>query len=81
MELSEYSRAFLFRVPGNLGGGQTLQLCTSESFSPSQNCGGSGVLNTGCTMTYGASGGPWIRNYKSNSWNSVVSGYDNTSCT
>lgn len=73
---------FAFGFPGNIGGGQTLQLCTSESFSPSSGCGGSGVLNTGCSMTFGASGGPWIRSYKSGNWvNSVVSGYDNDSCT
>ena len=68
--------------PGNLGGGNKKQLCVSESFSPSSGCGGASVLNTGCSMTFGASGGPWIRNYRSgNHVNSVVSGYDGTSCT
>lgn len=68
--------------PGNIGSGNTLQLCTSESFSPSSSCGGTGVLNTGCSMTYGSSGGPWIRDYRSgNHVDSVVHGYDSTSCT
>ena len=68
--------------PGNLGNGNTLELCTSESFSPSNSCGGNGVLDMGCSMTYGSSGGPWIRNYRSDNWvNSVVHGYDSQSCT
>jgi hypothetical protein len=69
--------------PANLGGGQTLQLCTSESFSPTGGgCGGTAVLNTGCSMTFGSSGGPWIRSYRTSNWvNSVVSGYQNTTCT
>ena len=68
--------------PGNIGGGNMLELCVSESFNPSSSCGGASVLNTGCSMTFGASGGPWIRHYRSGDWvNSVVSGYDSTSCT
>jgi V8-like Glu-specific endopeptidase len=68
--------------PDNLGGGQTLQLCHSESFSPSAGCGGTAVLNAGCSMTFGSSGGAWIRAYRTSSWvNSVVSGYHNTTCT
>ena len=68
--------------PGNIGGGNTLQLCASESFGPSSSCGGTGVLNTGCSMTYGSSGGPWIRDYRTgNHVDSVVHGYDSTSCT
>lgn len=63
--------------PQNLGGGNTLQLCTSESFSPA--CGGPDILSTGCSMTFGSSGGPWIRSYRappgaSNWVNSVVHG-------
>ena len=54
--------------PGNLGNANVLELCTSESFSPSSSCGGSGVLNTGCSMTYGSSGGPWIRSYRGSDW-------------
>ena len=70
--------------PGNLGRGQTLQLCTSESFSPTGGgCGGNAVLNTGCSMTFGSSGGPWVRGYRGGGdWvNSVVSGHDSASCT
>ena len=68
--------------PANLGNTQTLQLCTSESFSPSSSCGGDGVLNMGCSMTFGSSGGPWIRHYRSDDWvNAVVHGYDGQSCT
>ena len=54
----------------------------SESFNPSSSCGGSSVLNTGCSMTFGASGGPWVRHYRNGSFvNSVVSGYDSGTCT
>jgi V8-like Glu-specific endopeptidase len=68
--------------PGNIGNANLLEACTSESFSPSASCGGSGVLNMGCSMTYGSSGGPWIRNYRSDNWvNAVVHGYDSSSCT
>ena len=68
--------------PGNLGGGNILQLCTSESFSPNIFCGGGNILNTGCSMTFGSSGGPWIRSYRGGNWvNSVVHGYDSSSCT
>lgn len=68
--------------PGNIGGGNKLELCVSESFNPSSSCGGASVLNTGCSMTFGSSGGPWIRGYRGGNWvNSVVSGYDGTSCT
>lgn len=68
--------------PTNIGGGNKLELCVSESFNPSGSCGGATVLNTGCSMTFGASGGPWVRHYRNGNWvNSVVSGYDNSSCT
>ena len=68
--------------PGNIGGGQKKELCVSESFSPGGSCGGTTVLNTGCSMTYGSSGGPWVRGYRGGNWvNSVVSGYDSGSCT
>ena len=68
--------------PGNIGGGNTLQVCTAESFSPSSSCGGGNVLNMGCSMTFGSSGGPWIRHYRTNDWvNGVVHGYDSASCT
>ncbi len=68
--------------PGNIGGGNKMELCVSESFNPSGSCGGAAVLNTGCSMTYGSSGGPWVRHYRDGNWvNSVVSGYDNGTCT
>lgn len=68
--------------PGNIGNGSKLELCVSESFNPSSTCGGASVLNTGCAMTYGASGGPWVRHYRNGNWvNSVVSGYDSGACT
>ena len=68
--------------PGNLGNTQTLQLCTAESFSPDGSCGGSDVLNMGCSMTYGSSGGPWIMSYRGGDWvNATVHGYDSQSCT
>ena len=67
--------------PGNIGGGNNLELCASESFGQSSSCG-SGVLNTGCSMTYGSSGGPWIRDYRTgNHVDSVVHGYVSQSCT
>ncbi len=67
--------------PGNIGGGNKLELCTSESFGQSASCG-SDVLNTGCSMTYGSSGGPWIRDYRTgNHVDSVVHGYVSQSCT
>lgn len=68
--------------PGNLGGGNTLQLCAAESFSPSASCGGNSVLNMGCSMTFGSSGGPWIRDYRGgNHVDSVVHGYESQTCT
>lgn len=68
--------------PGNIGGGNKQELCVSETFNPSSGCGGASVLNAGCSMTYGASGGPGIRSYRGSNWvNSVVSGYDGSSCT
>jgi len=68
--------------PGNLGGANILELCTAESLSPSVACGGTSVLNMGCSMTFGSSGGPWIRHYRTDNWvNSVVHGYDSTTCT
>jgi V8-like Glu-specific endopeptidase len=68
--------------PANLGGGNVLEVCTAESFSPSGSCGGGNVLNMGCSMTFGSSGGPWIRHYRSDDWvNATVHGYDSQSCT
>lgn len=68
--------------PGNIGGGNTMELCAAESFNPSSSCGGTSVLNMGCSMTFGSSGGPWLRGWRGGNWvNGVVSGYDSTSCT
>jgi V8-like Glu-specific endopeptidase len=68
--------------PGNLDSARTQQLCSAETFSPSSACGGSTVLNMGCNMTFGSSGGPWIWQYRTNNFvNAVVSGYDGTTCT
>jgi V8-like Glu-specific endopeptidase len=68
--------------PGNLGNAQTLELCTAESFSPSNSCGGNGVLNMGCSMTFGSSGGPWVMSYRGGDWvDATVHGYDSSSCT
>ena len=50
---------FAFGFPGNVGSGQTLQVCVAQTFS-----GGTDVLGMGCNMTYGSSGGPWVRVYK-----------------
>jgi len=68
--------------PGNLGNAQTLELCTSETFSPKSSCGGDAVLNMGCSMTYGSSGGPWVMSYRGGDWvYATVHGYDSQSCT
>jgi len=62
--------------PSNLSTGTLYSFsCHAESFS-----GGTDVLGMGCDMTYGSSGGPWIRTFKpyqsgaNNYVNSVVSG-------
>jgi V8-like Glu-specific endopeptidase len=61
--------------PVNIGGGNSLELCVSESNPTTPGCGSDNVLDTGCSMTFGSSGGPWIRNYRTDSWvNSVVHG-------
>jgi V8-like Glu-specific endopeptidase len=54
--------------PANLGNTQTLQLCTAESFGSDSSCGGDDVLNMGCSMTFGSSGGPWIMSYRGGDW-------------
>jgi len=65
-----------FGYPSNLGSGKYTYACTAETFS-----GGTDVLGMGCNMTYGSSGGPWLRVYapfsgssSSNSITGVVSG-------
>ena len=72
---------FAFGYPGNIDGGRFLQTCASESF-PLSSCGGTDTLNTGCNMTHGSSGGPWLLAYRpfesgpANYVNGVVSGRD-----
>jgi hypothetical protein len=61
--------------PNNIGGGNALELCVSESNATTGPCGGDSVLDTGCSMTFGSSGGPWILGFRSDNWvNSVVHG-------
>jgi len=67
---------FTLGYPSNLSTGTLYSwTCVAESFS-----GGTDVLGMGCDMTYGSSGGPWIRWFKpyqsgaNNYVNSVVSG-------
>src|SRR5262245_29446566 len=70
-----------FGYPGNIGGGNNLVSCTAQSSAQPSSCG-SGVLNMACNMTYGSSGGPWIRDYGSgNHVDSTVHGYINQTCT
>lgn len=77
-----YQNMHAVGYPGNLGGGQFQQVCTATGSRPPQGCERNNVLNMGCSMTYGSSGGPWILYYRNGSYvNSVVSGYDNVSCT
>jgi V8-like Glu-specific endopeptidase len=67
--------------PGNIGGANNLESCSAQSSAQPGNCGG-GVLNMACNMTYGSSGGPWIRDYGSgNHVDSTVHGYINQQCT
>ncbi|MCL4187987.1 MAG: trypsin-like peptidase domain-containing protein [Rhodobacteraceae bacterium] len=68
--------------PGNIGGTEFMELCTAESFRPPRGCGRDNVLNMGCSMTFGSSGGPWVAGYRgSNLVTGVVSGYDDATCT
>lgn len=70
-----------FGYPGNIGGGNNLVECAAQSSAQPASCG-PGVLNMACNMTYGSSGGPWIRDYGSgNHVNSTVHGYTNQTCT
>ena len=68
--------------PDNIDNTNTLQLCTAESFGAPGDCGGDNVLNMGCSMTNGSSGGPWVDGYRGGNWvDLVLSGYDNPACT
>src|SRR5258708_3104608 len=70
-----------FGYPGNIGGGNNLEQGAAQSSAQAGSCG-SGVLNMACNMTYGSSGGPWIRDYGSgNHVDSTVHGYINQKCT
>ena len=70
-----------FGYPGNIGGANNLEQCAAQSSAQPASCG-SGVLNMACNMTYGSSGGPWIRDYSSgNHVDSTVHGYINQTCT
>jgi V8-like Glu-specific endopeptidase len=73
---------FAFGYPSNISSGLYKYECSAESYA---NCGSSLVHGMGCNMTFGSSGGPWVRVFKRytsgamNYVNSVVSGVD--SCT
>jgi hypothetical protein len=70
-----------FGYPGNIGGANNLEQCAAQSSAQPGSCGG-GVLNMACNMTYGSSGGPWIKDLGSgNHVNSTVHGYVNQTCT
>lgn len=70
-----------FGYPGNIGGANNLESCKAQSSAEPSNCG-SGVLNMACNMTFGSSGGPWIRDFGSgNHVDATVHGYINQSCT
>lgn len=70
-----------FGYPGNIGGANNLEQCAAQSSAQPASCGG-GVLNMACNMTYGSSGGPWIKDLGSgNHVNSTVHGYVNQTCT
>ena len=68
--------------PGNIGGGEYMELCTATTSRPPRGCDRNAVLNMGCSMTYGASGGSCSLAYRNGTYvTSVVSGYDSTTCT
>lgn len=73
---------FAFGYPSNISAGLYKYECSAESYA---NCGDGSVNAMGCNMTFGSSGGPWVRVFKRfssgalNYVNSVVSGYD--ACT
>lgn len=65
---------FSFGYPNNLGSGNYSNTCAAESFNDH-----AGAIGMGCNMTYGSSGGPWVRKFRpysggGNQVNSVVSG-------
>ncbi|MGB6732885.1 MAG: hypothetical protein WBE84_17205, partial [Xanthobacteraceae bacterium] len=55
--------------------------CSAQSSAQPASCGGS-VLNMACNMTFGSSGGPWIKDWGSgNHVNATVHGYISQTCT
>ena len=74
---------FAFGYPSNISSGVYKYEASAESYA---NCGNSLVNAMGSPMTFGSSGGPWIRVFKRftsgavNFVNTVVSGYDGA-CT
>ena len=76
---AQHMRAFGY--PGNIGNANSQESCTGESSAQSSSCG-SDVLNMACKMTYGSSGGPWIKDYGAGDHvDSTVHGYVSQSCT
>ena len=70
-----------FGYPGNIGGANNLEQCVAQSSAQPASCG-SGVLNMACNMTYGSSGGPWIKDYGTgNNVDATVHGYISQMCT
>jgi V8-like Glu-specific endopeptidase len=73
---------FAFGYPSNIDGGLYKYEASAESYA---NCGDANVNAMGSNMTFGSSGGPWVRVFKRfasgamNYVNTVVSGYD--ACT
>jgi V8-like Glu-specific endopeptidase len=73
---------FAFGYPSNISSGNYKYEASAESYA---NCGNPSVNAMGSNMTFGSSGGPWVRVFKRftsgamNYVNTVVSGYDN--CT
>ncbi len=74
---TQHHRAFGY--PSNIDSGKFKYECAAESYA---NCGDLNVLAQGCSMTFGSSGGPWIRGFRmfeagaANYVNGVVSGWD-----
>jgi V8-like Glu-specific endopeptidase len=69
-----------YGYPGNIGGANNLEKCTAPSTAQPSSCGSS-VLNMKCNMTYGSSGGPWIKDLGAgNHVNATVHGYSGASC-
>jgi len=70
-----------FGYPGNIGGADDLEQCAAQSSAQPGSCGSS-VLNMACNMTYGSSGGPWIKDLGSgNHVDATVHGYISQTCT